>query len=337
MYSQHTVHRKSMKTPELEMGSGSSAAMPPSNSGADHARSRDRRNGSFRGARYVIVSPARDEAKHIERTMESVVGQTVPPSEWIIVDDGSSDGTREMIERYAACTGFITLVCNANRGYRAPGAGVVEAFQLGYAALEERAWEYLVKLDADVSFASDYFERCFAFFDADPRLGIAGGTVCKLDKGVVRVDAPGDPSFHVRGATKIYRRACWEQIAPLVMAPGWDTIDEVRANMQGWTTRTFPELTLIQHKATGAAAGSWRDSYKNGRANHVAGYHPLFMLAKCARRLASRPVLVHSAALLAGYCSGYLSRTPPMIDQETIRFIRRQQIRRLMLRSSIYD
>jgi len=323
-----------MNTSVLPTGAAPSAPAPSSSNATETScRSHDCRERTG----YVIVSPARDEAKHIEKTITSVIAQTIRPSRWIIVDDGSSDGTREIVERYAACTDFITLLCNPNRGYRAPGTGVVEAFRLGYAALKEQTWEYLIKLDADLSFEPDYFQTCFALFEADAKLGVAGGTICTFANGVVQVDTPRDPSFHVRGATKIYRRACWEQIAPLVAAPGWDTVDEMKANMHGWTTRTFCNIKLIQHKPTGAATGHWRDAYKNGQANFVAGYHPLFMLAKCARRLAFTPVLFHSVALFAGYFSGYLRRSPRLVDAKTIQFIRHQQMRRLLLRSSIYD
>jgi hypothetical protein len=150
-------------------------------------------------------------------------------------------------------------------------------------------------------------------------------------------DSPGDPPFHVRGATKIYRRECWEQIAPLQQAPGWDTIDEVKANRHGWRTRTLRELHLVQHKPTGSADGRWRNWFKNGRANYITGYHPLFMLAKSAKRVfSSKPFLLESTALMAGFCSGYLRRVPQMNDRESIRYLRAEQSKRLLLRPSIY-
>jgi hypothetical protein len=150
------------------------------------------------------------------------------------------------------------------------------------------------------------------------------------------VEFAGDPPFHVRGATKIYRRACWEQISPLIKAPGWDTLDEVRANYFGWTTRTFTELPAVQHKATGSADGSWRNAFKNGRANYITGYHPAFMLAKCTKRMLRRPFVVEAAGLFAGFMSGYLKRLPRLADAETIRYLRNQQVRRLLMRTSIY-
>src|SRR5882672_10029409 len=271
--------------------------------------------------KYVIITPVRDEAPYIEKTIGSVIAQTIRPFQWVIVDDGSSDGTSDIVDRHAARASWIDVVHRKNRGFRAAGGGVVEAFYAGYSLVNDSTWDFLIKLDGDLSFVPDYFERCFQLFDADPKLGIGGGLICRHEGGELEVDSRGDPPFHVRGATKIYRRDCWETISPLIRAPGWDTVDEIKANMSGWTTRTFDDPRLIQLKPTGAADGCWRDSYKNGRANYIAGYHPLFMLAKSIKRIASRPPLLQSTALLAGYCSGYLRGMPRMLDQETVRYL----------------
>ena len=122
--------------------------------------------------------------------------------------------------------------------------------------------------------------------------GIGGGTIC-IETGERRCrSAKGDPAFHVRGATKIYRRTCWDAIGGLLRETGWDTLDEINANMLGWHTFTFDDLRLIHHRETGRADGSWKNWVKNGRANYVVGYHPLFMLAKCAKRVVERPYVV---------------------------------------------
>ena len=286
--------------------------------------------------RYVVITPVRNEAAFVSQTIASMASQTVRPRQWVIVDDGSTDGTGEILEAASRRHPWLTPVRRPDRGFRKSGGGVVEAFYDGYSALREADWEFLVKLDGDLSFAPDYFERCLARFAEDPSLGIGGGTVCVLKEGEPKVESPGDPPFHVRGATKIYRRACWQQVDPLVRGPGWDTIDEVRASMLGWRTRTFSDVPLMQQRATGAVDGTWANWFKNGLANYATGYHPAFMFAKCVKRAWSRPRFVAAAALWAGFCSGYLTRQPHAADARSVRYLRQQQVRYLMRRPSIY-
>lgn len=284
--------------------------------------------------RYVIISPVRDEAKHLPMTIESILGQTIRPAEWVIVNDGSTDNTASVIEKASAERGWMRIVHRANRGYRKSGGGVVEAFDEGYRTLRCHNWSFLVKLDGDLSFAPDYFERCFEHFNRDPRLGIAGGSIYNIVDGKPALETC--PEFHVRGATKIYRRACWDTIGGLVAAPGWDTIDEVTAQMHGWDTRTFPDLALKHHRITGAADGVWGGLVKNGRANYICGYHPLFMTAKCVARLVRPPYVLGSVALAYGFISGYTRGIPQVNDPQLIRFVRVQQMLRLTGRSSIW-
>jgi glycosyltransferase involved in cell wall biosynthesis len=288
--------------------------------------------------RYIIISPVRNELGHIEKTLRSVGAQTVLPTRWVIVDDGSTDGTLELLRQYAVMKDWIKIVERPDRGFRAAGSGVVDAFYEGYKVLNDESWDFIVKLDGDVSFEADYFQRCFEVFRDEAELGIGGGTIYTEKEGVLNVESPGDPTFHVRGATKIYRRQCWvEAVSPLISAPGWDTVDEVKANLKGWKTRTFPHIHLVQHKPTGEADGVWRDAFKNGLANYVAGYHPIFFFGKCIRRVTDRPVVVRACALLAGFMSGYLRRMPQISDPEAIRYLRQQQVRRLLFRKSIYS
>ena len=150
-------------------------------------------------------------------------------------------------------------------------------------------------------------------------------------------EVKSDPKFHVRGATKIYRRECWNQIGGLLRAPGWDTVDELKANMVGWETRTFNDLKLLQHKDTGSADGAWRNWVKNGLANYISAYHPLFMLAKCFKRTFSRPYFLSAAGLAFGFASGYVRRVPRIEDSSLARYIRGQQLRKLTFRPSIWD
>jgi biofilm PGA synthesis N-glycosyltransferase PgaC len=283
---------------------------------------------------YVVITPVRDEEQHLRSTIECMLAQTNRPAEWIIVNDGSSDKTGTIIDEYAANYRWIRGVHRENRGFRKSGGGVVEAFNDGYRALTSRDWDFLVKLDGDLSFDADYFQRCFDKFALQPKLGVGGGVICYVTDGVKEFEEC--PSFHVRGATKIYRRDCWEAIGGFWPAPGWDTIDEVKANSLGWSTGSFRELHLVHHRQTGAADGLWGGLVKNGRANYVCGYHPLFMVIKCIRRLPLKPAFMGSLALMYGFVSGYTKRMPQVSDPDVISYLRNQQLRRLFGRESIW-
>ena len=277
--------------------------------------------------RYVIITPVRDEEQYIKGTIASVVAQTIQPMEWVIVDDGSTDRTGEVADLYAAQFPWIRVVHRLNRGFRKAGGGVMEAFYDGYNVLRGDDWEFIVKLDGDLSFHPEYFQKCVEHFHERPSLGIGGGEIYHDLGGKVRLES--NPKFHVRGATKIYRRACWEAIGGLWKAPGWDTIDEVKANMLGWETGAFEDLHLLHHRFTGSADGLLHNCVKHGVACYVSGYHPLFVAASCLRRLIKKPYILGSAAICYGFLKSYFTRAPRVNDTQLIGYVRKQQLRRL--------
>lgn len=284
--------------------------------------------------RYVILTPVRDEEKYLEKTIQSVLSQSVKPIQWVIINDGSTDATGSIIEKYAAQNPWIQGVHRENRGFRKAGGGVIEAFNTGLRLVPQDGWDFIVKMDGDLTFENDYFEKCFDQFHSNSKLGIGGGIICHDIDGVITPEKA--PLFHVRGATKIYRKECWESIGGLIQAPGWDTLDEIKANMLGWETQTFPELHVMHHRFTGAADGTWRNYVKNGEANYISGYHPLFMLVKCLKRIAQKPYLIGSIALLYGFVRGYIQGIPQVDDKTLIHYLRKQQLSRLLLRESIW-
>jgi biofilm PGA synthesis N-glycosyltransferase PgaC len=286
---------------------------------------------------YIIITPVRNEAEYLPGMVESVARQTIRPRQWIIVDDGSNDGTDKIADAAAAKYPWVQALHRTDRGFRQPGGGVIESFFDGHRLIQCKDWEFLVKLDGDLTFDADYFEQCFAHFKKQPKLGIGGGTICGMVNEKLEVEAAGDPAFHVRGATKIYKRECWDGIGGLLRAPGWDTVDEYHANMLGWVTYTFPELKLWHHRAAGGAQGSWKNWVKNGLANYVAGYHPVFMGCKCVKRVWSKPYGIAAAGLLVGFAKGYLRGIPQVDNEELIRFVRRQQLRKLFGGQSLWD
>ncbi len=284
--------------------------------------------------KYIVVTPVRDEVEYLEKTITSMVSQTVQPLEWWIVDDGSSDGTKEIIKRYVDRHDWIKAVYRVDRGFRKPGGGVIEAFYDAYNRIMIKEFDFIVKLDGDLSFDDNYFENCFNYFFQDDSLGIGGGTVHSMIEGELVMEQ--DALFHVRGATKIYKQKCWEEIGGLVRAPGWDTLDELKANMLGYTTKRFVDLRLIQHKPTGSADGLWKNWYKNGKANYITGYSPLFMFGKCSKRMFQKPYFIMSLALLSGFVGGYLSKTSPVADKKLIKYIRKEQMNKILGRETIW-
>ncbi len=275
--------------------------------------------------KYVVITPVRDEEKHVEATVRSVTSQAIPPMEWIIVNDGSSDRTADIVDQYAAQFPWIHTIHRPNRGFRKSGGGVVEAFYEGYHALRCDDWEFIVKLDGDLTFSPDYFQRCLEHFASEPQLGIGGGDIYHSLGGRLKLEVT--PRFHVRGATKIYRRACWEAIGGLRAVPGWDTIDEVKANMLGWRTYSFGDLPLLHHRFTGSADGLLRDKVKHGLVCYISGYHPLFVAASCLYRLVQKPYVIGSAAILFGFLKGYLTHIPRVNEPRVIQYLRAQQLR----------
>ncbi|BDC53148.1 glycosyl transferase family 2 (plasmid) [Bryobacterales bacterium F-183] len=268
-----------------------------------------------------------------------MTSQTVPPAQWIIVNDGSTDATGELALRAAAEHSWITVVnvptgtSTVSRGGRAMEAKEIKAFHKGLEQLKVPDWDFIVKLDADVGFAPDYFARCLAEFAQDPKLGLGGGLI--QNKIGDQFIAETAPAFHVRGATKIYRRACYESIGGIPNGAGWDTIDEVTANMKGWKTRTFDDIPIAHYRYTGAANGSWKNGVKNGLWSYIAGYHPVFLLVRCARQCLHRPYLLGSAALLHGYVSGYMKGVE-RAGSDVVRYMQEQQMNRLLGRPTMW-
>lgn len=277
---------------------------------------------------YVIISPARDEEDHIERTIKCVISQTIQPLEWIIVDDGSSDRTADIVQSYTVQCPWIRLVRLPDRGKRQRGAGVVSAFYEGYGRLEHQDYDFIVKLDVDLSFDAVYFEELFRRFAESPSLGIAGGALYIFRSGRWLLDKA--PSDNVLGPTKVYRRACFEQIGGLVRSLGWDAIDELKAQLLGWQTRTFRDLVVLHHRPIGKRSGAINGGLEHGKGAYFMGSHPLFVLARGVYRMGrDRPLIIAGLGILLGYFGSWIRKEPRIDDSELIAFLRRKQLRRL--------
>jgi poly-beta-1,6-N-acetyl-D-glucosamine synthase len=283
---------------------------------------------------YVIVSPVKDEANYVELTLRSVISQTSKPVLWVIVNDGSTDGTAEILHRYAEMHSFIRIVNKTDTGARRPGAGVVEAFNRGYGLLNEEAWEFIVKLDCDLSFGPEYFERLIRRFLADGRLGIASGVYLEMDKAG-RWKQIDMPPYHAFGACKVLRRKCFEQIGGFVAAAGWDTVDEIRALARGWETRHFADLQTRHHKPEGSGVGTLKTSKMHGEVYYATGGDPFFLVFKILHRMAAGPFLVGGMALTLGYLRAMVRRNPRLVSDPEMRCYRRLLRKRLWSQAKV--
>ena len=281
------------------------------------------------GMKYVVVSPVRDEERYVERTLVSMIQQQVKPVRWIIVDDGSSDRTPEVLARYAKKQGFIQIVRREVAGTRQPGSPVVRAFEVGYDAARNLEYEFIAKLDCDLSFGPDYFEGLLTKMQEDPGLGIASGVYMEASDEGTWVEVPMPP-YHAAGASKMMRRRCFEEIGGFVPARGWDTVDEIRAMARGWRTKHFRELKMKHWKPEGTGIGPMRTHFMHGEVYYLTGGSKLFFLFKVLHRMGSRPLLFGSLALLWGYVRTMASARPRLVTSEEVRCYRALLNRRIL-------
>ena len=284
------------------------------------------------GRRFAVISPVRDEAKYLQKTIDSMVAQTVLPSKWVIVDDGSRDETGAIARRAAEQHPWIEVVHRADRGRRAVGPGVIEAFYGGYARLDGLDYDYIAKMDGDLSFGPMYFERLLSLFETDPRLGSASGK-CFCPHGNRLVEERIHDEM-VLGGLKFYRRECFDQIGGLVREVMWDGIDFHRARMCGWRTRSFrnADLRIIHHRQMGSSQRSIiHGRLRWGFGQYFMGTHPLFILAIGLYRMGERPFAIGGLCIILGYVSAWLRRAPRYEDPEFRRELHKWQLRRLHL------
>jgi poly-beta-1,6-N-acetyl-D-glucosamine synthase len=276
--------------------------------------------------KYAVISPVRDEGRFIEMTIVSMIQQTIKPISWVIVNDGSTDDTEAIVARYTDAYPWIRIVNREDRGVRQRGKGVIESFYTGFRTLTEN-FDYIVKLDGDISFEPNYFEALLKAFAADPQLGIAGGGVYESRDGknwILR-----SIKDHVRGPTKMYRQACFYAIDGLIPALGWDGIDEWKALSLGWKVQSFLELMVIHYRFTGAATGALKSKVEQGVGAYRMGYHPLFMIARSIRHTANQPYLIGGIAMLIGYLNAWMRQEDMLADPALVRFIHRTQMQKL--------
>ena len=277
---------------------------------------------------YALITPVRDDEENLARLASCVTEQRRLPQKWVIVDNGSIDGSTELAASLAERHDWIEVATSHPTANAEPGAPIVRAFHAGLERIHGKP-DVVVKLDADVSFAPDYFEGLLECFDNEPRLGIVSGECLELRGGDWK------PVYvtegHARGATRAYRRQCLDDLLPLPERMGWDTVDELKANVRGWNTGIASGSAFYHHRAVGERDGlPWARWVRQGTACHYVGYRFPYLVLRTARRSLRNPAAV---GMIVGYLSAASRRREKLDDPAVLEHLRRRQsFRRLHLR-----
>jgi glycosyltransferase involved in cell wall biosynthesis len=277
---------------------------------------------------YVLITPARNEEAFIELTIKSMVAQTVKPLKWVIVSDGSTDRTDEIVKSHLRANPWIELLRMPERRER-HFAGKVRAFEAGLARLSDVQYEVIGSLDGDISFDGEYFSFLLQKLTGDPGLGLVGTPFTEANR---QYDYRFTSIEHVSGACQLFRRGCFEQIGGYlpIRGGGIDLVAVLTARMKGWKTRTFTEKVSQHHRNMGTAQVSALSAwFKNGVKDHTLGCHPVWEAFRTCYQMTKRPYILGGLLLGTGYAWSLIRRAERTIPKEVMVFRRREQMRRL--------
>ena len=280
--------------------------------------------------KYVLITPARNEAAFIEKTLVSVCAQTSPPERWVIVDDGSTDRTAEIVENYANRYPWIELVRRPQRSGR-NFAAKVHAVNAGLERVRSLQFEVIGNLDGDVAFEPDYMEFLMQKFSENPKLGVAG-TPFTQDGDYDSSKDSFEGESYVAGPVQLFRYRCFQEIGGYVPNPagGVDWIAVMSARMKGWKVQSFPEKRFHHYRSMGTAEKSILGAgFAYGERAYYLGASPIWHLVRVTYRMTRKPILFGGMALLFGYCWAALRRIERPVSPEMIRFHRREQMKKL--------
>jgi biofilm PGA synthesis N-glycosyltransferase PgaC len=279
--------------------------------------------------KYVLITPARNQPAFIEKTLDSVVAQTVLPERWIIVDDGSTDRTAQIVESYAKRRSWIELIRRSRRADR-NFAGKAHAFNAGFERVRSLPFDVIGNLDADISFEPDYFEILIGKFCEFPKLGVAGTPMREA-----KYHALKDSFYNERdvfGGCQLFRRHCFEDVGGYTPIQ-WGGIDWVAvrtARLKGWQTRSFSDRFFYHHRPMGATESTtWKAKFDYGRKDYFLGNHPLWQVFRVSFQMMKRPYVVGGLVLLLGYFYSFASRMERPVATELLKFHRQEQLERL--------
>jgi len=279
--------------------------------------------------KYVIITPAKNEADYIRNTMESVTRQSLRPMQWIIVNDGSTDNTEEIIREYMKKHSWIKLLDHKNESkIREGGVKVVDVFYHGFNHISNHGYNFLAKLDADLTLPRDYFKKVAECYRDDPDVGLCGGYLINEMSGKTRRDKSA--GYHLRGALKTYRKACYDDIGGLRRVYNWDGLDEMTAMHRGWKVKIL-DTAVVHHRQTSAKINRGiRNSYRAGEEYYRDGNSCLLSaLRAVSYGLKTRPRIMSGVVFIVGFISAWTHKKEKHVDKELERFMRQFQYRRI--------
>lgn len=278
---------------------------------------------------YILITPARNEEAHIEKTIQSMISQTILPKKWIIVSDGSTDRTDEIIKNYTRKCKWIELVRMPEHNDR-QFASKVYSFNAGYQKFKYIKYDIIGNLDADLSFDEDYIEFLLSKFAQYPDLGVAGTPF--IENSSDHYDYRFTNIEHVSGACQLFRRECFETIGGYmpIKGGGIDWVAVTKARMKGWKTRTFTEKTIFHHRTMGTGKGNVLAArFRLGKEDYYLGSHPLWELLRTVYQMLNKPYILGGVCILSGYVFASITRMKRPIPKELIKFYRKEQMGRL--------
>jgi len=284
------------------------------------------------GSRYLLISPCRNEAQYMRQTLDSVIAQTIPPARWVIVDDGSTDDTPQILTTYASQYPWIQIVTRHDRGGRSVGPGVVEAFYAGYEIIDPDEYEYLCKLDLDLRLPPRYFEILMAQMNANPQIATCSGKAYVEKDGKLVNERHGDENSI--GASKFYRVSCFKTIGGFVREVMWDGIDGHRCRMNGWIACSWdaPELRFVHLRPMGSSQQSiFTGRMRHGYGQYFMGTGLLWMIATAIYRIPEKPYVVGGLAILWGWLISALQNKPRYNDLMFRKFLCHYHMRALLV------
>lgn len=276
---------------------------------------------------YFVVTPCRDEAEFIELAIESLAGQSIRPTCWVIVDDGSSDETPVLLAKAAEKYDFIRIVRREDRGERKVGAGVIDAFYSGYDSVDVSEFTYICKMDADLELPRRYFERLMEEMESDDRLGAVSGKMFLRDEdGELHHERRGDD--HAAGPTKFYRRTSFEDIGGFVRMVGWDGIDGHMCRLKGWVAKSMmdDELKVVHLRQMGSSdQGVMHGRIRGGKGKWRLGSSPWYMFATAVYRGFDKPYVIGACAMVYGYFHAMLTGVERYCDPAYLKHLRKYE------------